>query len=544
MTSSWKKFSLLVLCICIFALLEGLLGVPAAFAAELPYSISDTWPYTIVHHVEIQNPTNRTVWGVELRVPLMDQESTSYQTLTAEQFSPWPDEIVTDANGHREAVYFFSSLAAGETIILEQKYGVESNAVHYDINSSLVSSEQDLSLLETSRYLEPEPGIESDSEEIRAYAQQIAGTETNPYVLARRAFSDINQYLQYDVEGTGEQGALAALYGAVGNCDDYAKLFVAVMRALGVPARVQSGYLYQPQEHNTEPYLDVEVGRVYLNSLRHAWAEFYLEEFGWVPVDPTYTYTVEINGETRKFVNWNYFASVPSTRRYLAFCQGAESEAQIYYQTQSGSLEVRFDAYLLYGEALLPYHDIDGHWAQDAVLYLHNRDLVNGIGEGFFGVSQGLTRAELATLLTRVFSSETEQQDSVAADGQTNAAESTTFPDVPQSHWAWEAIENAAARGWVSGYPDGSYRPNAVLTRAEAAKVIVLAFELEMGSLPVEFKDLGQSGYAWADASIRVLASNGISQGTGNGYFEPQKGLTRAEFAQLLAKILQKQEPA
>ena len=65
-----------------------------------------------------------------------------------------------------------------------------------------------------------------------------------------------------------------------------------------------------------------------------------------------------------------------------------------------------------------------------------------------------------------------------------------------------------------------------------------------MGSLPVEFKDLGQSGYAWADASIRVLASNGISQGTGNGYFEPQKGLTRAEFAQLLAKILQKQEPA
>lgn len=539
MTSSWKKFSLLVLCSCICMLLAGLFGAPAAFAAKLSYSTSNTWPYTIVHHVEVKNPTNRTVRGLELRVPLMDQESTSYQKLTAEHFSPWPDQIVTDANGRREAVYFFSSLAAGETIVLEQKYGVESNAVHYDINSSLISSEQDLSLLESSRYLEPGPGIESDSEEIRAYAQQIAGTETNPYVLARRAFSDINQYLQYDVEGTGEQGALAALRGAVGNCDDYAKLFVAVMRALGVPARVQSGYLYQPQEHNTEPYLDVQMGRVYLNSLRHAWAEFYLEELGWLPVDPTYTYTVEINGETRKFVNWNYFASVPAARRYLAFRQGVESEEQIYYQTQSGSLEVRFDAYLLYGEALLPYHDIEEHWAQDAVLYLHNRGLVNGVGEGFFGVSQGLTRAELATLLVRVFSSETEQQDSIVADAQ-----SSSFTDVAPSHWAWAAIENAAARGWVSGYPDGSYRPSAVLSRAEAAKVIVLAFELERGSLPVEFKDLGQSGYAWADASICVLASNGISQGTGNGYFEPQKGLTRAEFAQLLAKILQKQEPA
>ena len=121
MTSSWKKFSLLVLCSCICMLLAGLFGAPAAFAAKLSYSTSNTWPYTIVHHVEIKNPTNRTVRGLELRVPLMDQESTSYQKLTAEHFSPWPDQIVTDANGRREAVYFFSSLAAGETIVLEQK---------------------------------------------------------------------------------------------------------------------------------------------------------------------------------------------------------------------------------------------------------------------------------------------------------------------------------------------------------------------------------------------------------------------------------------
>jgi len=50
---------------------------------------------------------------------------------------------------------------------------------------------------------------------------------------------------------------------------------------------------------------------------------------------------------------------------------------------------------------------------------------------------------------------------------------------------------------------------------------------------------LGRPGYVWADASIMILASNGLAGGDGNGNFMPQKNVTRAEFAVFLSNILQ-----
>ena len=68
-----------------------------------------------------------------------------------------------------------------------------------------------------------------------------------------------------------------------------------------------------------------------------------------------------------------------------------------------------------------------------------------------------ITRAEFVTLLLRVSPQETGTE---------------TFPDVPATHWAAQAIGAAAAQGWIGGYPDGTFRPENGLTRAEACTVL------------------------------------------------------------------------
>ena len=75
----------------------------------------------------------------------------------------------------------------------------------------------------------------------------------------------------------------------------------------------------------------------------------------------------------------------------------------------------------------------------------------------FFRPNDVITRAEFVALLLRV----NPQEGGTA-----------TFPDVPATHWAAQAIGAAAAQGWIGGYPDGTFRPENGLTRAEACAVL------------------------------------------------------------------------
>ncbi len=105
------------------------------------------------------------------------------------------------------------------------------------------------------------------------------------------------------------------------------------------------------------------------------------------------------------------------------------------------------------------------------------------------------------------------------------------FSDVKESDWACDYIMNLYSKGIIKGYPDGSFRPTRNITRAEIAKIVTIAFDLEMGKLPANFKDLptGEAGQY-----IKILASNGIVKGYADGIFRPQGLTTRAQFCKIL----------
>jgi spore germination protein YaaH len=119
----------------------------------------------------------------------------------------------------------------------------------------------------------------------------------------------------------------------------------------------------------------------------------------------------------------------------------------------------------------------------------------------------------------------------------TNAIQKTPvveFKDVSKSNWSAFAVETAAKIGFVNGYEDGTFHPEAKITRAEFATILVKALGL---------KNTGNDSFAdtkghWAAESINALKSSGIAGGYNDGTFKPDQENSRAEIVTMLAKVM------
>ncbi|RKP46266.1 hypothetical protein D7Z26_24610 [Cohnella endophytica] len=150
---------------------------------------------------------------------------------------------------------------------------------------------------------------------------------------------------------------------------------------------------------------------------------------------------------------------------------------------------------------------------------------IGGYPGGLFKPNQGLTRAEMASILNKLFGS-----------GEASKASQAPYPDIPVKYWARDAIAEAARRGWMKGSPDGRFRPEAALTRAEMATLLA-AFgphsEPKQGQQT--FSDI--QGH-WAETAIRSAQANGYLNGYADGTFRPDRTLTRAEAVAILNRLL------
>jgi hypothetical protein len=97
-------------------------------------------------------------------------------------------------------------------------------------------------------------------------------------------------------------------------------------------------------------------------------------------------------------------------------------------------------------------------WYAQAVNYLASHEILQGYEDGTFRPNAPITRAELTAVMSRFFE--------INGNGVNN------FSDVDSSHWAVAYISNALNRGWVEGFPDGTFRPNNSTTRAEAVTLL------------------------------------------------------------------------
>lgn len=112
----------------------------------------------------------------------------------------------------------------------------------------------------------------------------------------------------------------------------------------------------------------------------------------------------------------------------------------------------------------------------------------------------------------------------------------TAFSDVSSNYWAYSYIQALSTRGVISGFPDGTFRPDAPVTRAQFAAMIRSAFDAPSTRNPINFTDVS-SNY-WAYSAIREAYSTGFLSGYPGNVFNPEQNIPRVQVLVSLANGL------
>ena len=149
-----------------------------------------------------------------------------------------------------------------------------------------------------------------------------------------------------------------------------------------------------------------------------------------------------------------------------------------------------------------------------------------GYTDGTFGPERNMTRAEVTTMFARLLTEQIEADKTY----------SNTFSDVPKGYWAANYIGYMQQFGIITGYSDGSFRPDAPVTRAEFAAIASRFEKLTEGSK--SFADVPDT--YWAARYISFAATRGWVTGYSDGTFKPENTITRAEVAAVTCRLLER----
>jgi len=172
------------------------------------------------------------------------------------------------------------------------------------------------------------------------------------------------------------------------------------------------------------------------------------------------------------------------------------------------------------------FSDISNHWAEASIKQAVSSGIVKGYTDGTFKPNATVTRAEFAVMLMN------------ALKPQGDGAELKFTDNAKIGTWAQKAVAQAVQAGIIKGNQDGSFRPNAEVTRAEMAVMIANALgqpiEANAATGFADDKDIP----AWAKGSVAIVKQAGIVQGKSGNKFAPQDHATRAEAVTVLLKLL------
>lgn len=150
-----------------------------------------------------------------------------------------------------------------------------------------------------------------------------------------------------------------------------------------------------------------------------------------------------------------------------------------------------------------------------------------GYEDGTVRPGANITRAEVATIFFRLLTDETRES---------YWSQSSGFTDVASGAWYNNAVSTLTRAGILDGYEDGSFRPNASITRAEFTKIAVSFFKHVGGASSNPFNDVPDS--AWYAEFVKAAAELGLIDGYEDGTFRPNAPITRAEACTIVNRTL------
>ncbi|CAM4490581.1 invasin domain 3-containing protein [Paenibacillus tarimensis] len=193
--------------------------------------------------------------------------------------------------------------------------------------------------------------------------------------------------------------------------------------------------------------------------------------------------------------------------------------------------ELRLNAGVWYTllEVQNSFVDMQEHWAKSAAELLAARLIVQGTGQGKFEPGRPVTRVELVSMLARMFGLVTDNS-------------SAAFSDV-SGRWYAVDVQAAQEAGWIEGYADGTFRPDAAVSRQELFVILARALQSQGYAINEEGADLPYtdkaSVAAWAESSVQQLTAAGFLTGDQANNLKPGRSATRAEAAVMLVRMLE-----
>ncbi len=225
--------------------------------------------FVLTYRVDIANKESYPVTSVRSLV-MLGRDFGKYQKTVLLSASPEFSEVMSDSQGNRFVEYRFDKIGPGETIELRFNYLIEIRPTIWEISGPTTADATG----RLAPYLSPEKLIESNSQPVALVGNALTSGITDAHEKAKKIYDYVTTNLEYNIQlqSLGAEHALTNPDQA--DCTEFAALFVALCRAAGIPARVIFGFAREP-------------GETYIQA-SHAWAEFYLDDFGWIPADPTF----------------------------------------------------------------------------------------------------------------------------------------------------------------------------------------------------------------------------------------------------------------
>ena len=152
---------------------------------------------------------------------------------------------------------------------------------------------------------------------------------------------------------------------------------------------------------------------------------------------------------------------------------------------------------------------------------------VVGYPDGMVYPQKNITRAEVATIFFRLLEDETREANMTKSNG---------YNDMKDGAWYTCAVSTLSKMGIIKGYEDGSFKPDASISRAEFA-AIAARFDPDGDTTPATFSDVSSH---WAKDEISIAANHGWIKGYEDGSFKPDQKITRAETMTLVNRVLKR----
>ncbi len=177
----------------------------------------------------------------------------------------------------------------------------------------------------------------------------------------------------------------------------------------------------------------------------------------------------------------------------------------------------------------LPFTDVnEGDWFHDAVRYVYDNGLMDGVGDGQFAPNATTTRAQLVTILYRLA-------------GEPDVSGDVAFTDVADGLWYTNAVTWAAQNGIVNGISETEFSPSGDLTREQLATILYryaegMGYDVSASADLSGFPDAGDI-QDYATEALSWAVAEGLLQGFEDDSLQPQSTATRAQIATILMRF-------